>query len=298
MVALNAIKLLGLVTAASLLTAGSTTDDKNYREEVSKWRAAAEARLTAPEGWLSVDGLFWLSEGENSLGSDPASKAVLPADSAPAKVGILTRKDNKVFIKLFDGVVATIGDKQVTEQELRTDANGSPDKVKIGDAIFKIIARGTKLGVRLYNPNCKNRKEFTGRKWFEIDPAYRIEADFHPYDPPKQLMITTVLGDTAPVENPGYAEFKIGGKTYRLEAESAGDGLFFNIHDKTSGKTTYPASRFLDADKPVNGKVILDFNKAVSPPCAFTDYATCPLPPVSNRLSVEIRAGERYEHKD
>ncbi len=155
-----------------------------------------------------------------------------------------------------------------------------------------MIQRGQRIGIRLRDTNSKMRREFTGRKWYPLKPEFRLEAKWAPYNPPKPIKVPNILGDTNDDKSPGYAEFKLGGKTYRLEAVGVGPGLFFVFRDGTSGKETYGGGRFLDADKPEAGKVILDFNKATNPPCAFTPYATCPLPPRQNRLPVRIEAGE------
>jgi uncharacterized protein (DUF1684 family) len=130
--------------------------------------------------------------------------------------------------------------------------------------------------------------------WYEPSSKYALRAKFTAYNPPKEIRITNILGDTASVGSPGYVTFKIDGKEYRLDAESVGDGLFFNFKDLTNGKTTYGAGRFLNTDKPKDGMVLLDFNRATSPPCAYTAYATCPLAPRSNYLAVAIPVGEKY----
>jgi uncharacterized protein (DUF1684 family) len=163
-----------------------------------------------------------------------------------------------------------------------------------------VIERGGKYAIRLKDKNSKMRREFTGLKWYPVKPEYRITATFNPYEPPKQIPVPNILGQTESLPSPGYVTFTLKGKTVRLEPvlESPDDKeLFFIFRDGTSGDTTYPSGRFLYADMPVQGKVVLDFNKAYNPPCAFTPYATCPLPPPANRLKVNIEAGElNYGH--
>ncbi|MBI1757369.1 MAG: DUF1684 domain-containing protein [Fimbriimonas ginsengisoli] len=270
-------------------------DPNAYRAEMAKWRAEQEADLKKENGWLSVAGLFWLAEGDNTVGSGASCKIRLPG-SAPADVGVLSRNGEHVRLRVAAGVAVTVGGKPVTDQELKTDAKGSPDRVKVGDLTFTIIQRGARIGVRLFDPNSKARRGFTGLHWFPVDPALRIKAAFNAYAKPKMIPITNVLGDVRMAPSPGYVEFKVGGRKMRLIAETTDTGLFFNFQDRTSGKTTYPAGRFLDAPKPSGGFVAIDFNQATNPPCAFTSFATCPLPPAGNRLGVAIRAGELNYH--
>lgn len=276
-------------------TDAPNADGPAYRKRITEWRKEQEADLKKENGWLSVAGLFWLAEGENSLGTNSAAKVRLPAGSAPTDAGNLTLEKSHVTLHLAEGVKATCQGKPITTMEMRSDTSGMPDQVTIGALTLTVIQRGKRIGIRLYDNDSHARRKFTGQRWFPVEPAYRITAQFIPYDPPRKVAITNVLGDTQDMPNPGYVVFTIQGKRCRLEAQSAGDGLFFNFRDGTSGKTTYPAGRFLDAPKPVGGKVILDFNQAVNPPCAFTEFATCPLPPQANHLSVSIPAGEQHD---
>ncbi len=262
-----------------------------YRERISKWRASQEAALKADEGWLSVAGLTWLKEGVSSLGSDVSSLVRLPA-SVPARVGTLSLQNGQVTLSVADGVSASFKGKPVSTLAMKSD----DDRVTVGAVKFMVIRRGQRIGIRVFDNDSKGLKEFAGMKWYPVADNYRVVADFVPYNPPKKIAITNVLGDTRIADSPGYASFTLGGKKCRLDAEPAGAGLFFNFQDKTSGDTTYPAGRFLDAPGAKDGHVILDFNQAVNPPCAFTAFATCPLPPAGNRLDVAVKAGEKVHH--
>ncbi|MCC7229667.1 MAG: DUF1684 domain-containing protein [Fimbriimonadaceae bacterium] len=268
---------------------------KDYVQGESKWRREMEAALKADEGWLSVAGLYWLTRGVTTLGTSDKADIQLPKGSAPARVGRFDFHDGRVTL--------------IVEVPARVDLKGragtpiqnhvmvpDEDRVSIGSVTLMVIKRGDRTGVRLFNRNSNGLKEFKGMRWFPVDPTLRITAEFVPYNPPKTMMITNVLGDTRVADCPGYVQFTLNGKTCRLEAEPAGKGLFFNFKDKTTGNTTYPAGRFLDADGPKAGKVILDFNRAVNPPCAFTAFATCPMPPKGNTLPVAIDAGEKTQH--
>jgi uncharacterized protein (DUF1684 family) len=187
----------------------------------------------------------------------------------------------------------TFNGKPVSKTEMIPD---SLDVLAVGSLRLLLIQRGSRLGIRLKDNNSKARREFTHLSWYPIDESWKITAKFIPAPSATKMVFDSVIGEKETMDSPGYAEFERGGKTYRLQAASEGDMLFFVIRDQTSGKTTYPASRFLYTDPPRDGVVILDFNKAENPPCAFTNYATCPLPPPQNRLPLAITAGEqKYE---
>jgi hypothetical protein len=288
----------GLVVA--LLAAGLppvAAGDEAHRAGVRKWRADREARLTADGGWLTVAGLFWLPEGESRFGTDPAGDIVLPAGSAPEKAGSFVLKEGRVTVSLLPDAKATIGGRPVSGPSiLRPDVSGSPDVLEMGALSLHVIKRGERYGIRLKDRNAAARKSFTGLKWFEVEEDYRVEARWVPYAQPKPLKVPNVLGQSEPMPSPGYAEFALGGKALRLDAvleSPEAEELFVIFRDETSGEETYGAGRFLYADLPRDGKVVLDFNKAYNPPCAFTPYATCPLPPPQNRLPVRVEAGEK-----
>jgi uncharacterized protein (DUF1684 family) len=265
-----------ILFAASILLAAT---GPAYLDEATKWRAGYEASLKAPDGWLSVAGLFWLQQGNNVIGSDPQCDVVLPA-GGPKRAGVLQLNGSKVTFQ---------------NKRLQSDASPHPDVVKFGNVSLTIIERGGKTGVRLRDPNAPSRRDFTGCRWFFADPAWRIRAKWVPYPQPKKIAITNILGMTDREPSPGYAEFTVKGKTMRLEPVTEDGALFFIFKDATSGKSTYAAGRFLDAEfpKPASGEVELDFNKAYNPPCAFTSFATCPLPPRQNVLTAAIQAGEK-----
>jgi uncharacterized protein len=264
---------------------------------IDEFRVKRAEALMSKKGWLSVAGLFWLENGGNSFGSSSTCKVVFPGGSAPLRAGTLTKDGEKISVAFEADVSASLNGVASNGGALISDTDAtstiSQSTVEVGDVFFTIIRRGQRVGVRLYHANNPVRKVFNGLKWFEPNETWKVEADFHPYPKPKKLSILNVIGDVNEVENPGYVTFKVGRKKIRLEAEAAGDGLFFNFKDLSNGKTTYGAGRFLSTGAPVNGKVTLDFNYAVNPPCAYTAFATCPLPPKSNYLTIEIPAGEK-----
>jgi len=282
-----------LLVLAAVLMAAETVPDA-YRAEVETWREQREARLKSDTGWLTVAGLFWLKQGPNRFGSDPANDIVLPP-SAPAVGGVFELQGDKTLVKVQSGATVTSAGEAITEMEMKSDRTGNPTLLALGDLSMFVIERGGKFAIRLKDKDSRMRKEFTGLKWYPVKPAFRITASFKEYDPPKQIQVPNVLGTTDKLPSPGFVTFKLNGKKVRLDPvleDPDAKELFFIFKDGTSAGTTYPAGRFLYAELPVEGKVVLDFNRAYNPPCAFTPYATCPLPPAQNRLDVAIEAGE------
>lgn len=290
-----------MIALAALLAYSTTLQDKpqlSYKETQEQWRAEYAKSMERPMGWLSVAGLFWLKDGPNAIGADPSDPVVLPAYVSPAQAGTMTLHDGKVTLSPLPGVTMQLNAQPLTaDAELKSDADGKADLVTMGEVNFKIIKRGDRMAVRLYDPHCKGRMEHQGFHWYPVNEKMKVEAQFVPYDPPKSVLIKDIIGNTTPVDVPGYLVFKIGNTECRLDAQDEGDTYFLNFTDKTTGKTTYGAGRFLDIDKPVDGKAIIDFNQAYNPPCAYTAFATCPLPPAQNRMKVEIKAGEKDYHK-
>jgi uncharacterized protein (DUF1684 family) len=259
----------------------------SYTDQATKWRDAYEESLKAPDGWLSVAGLFWLHPGANVIGSDPQSVVVLPA-SAPKRAGVLRFDAGKVIFENASG----------EKTLMKSDATKQLDVTRIGDLTFTIIERGGKTGVRLRDPHAETLRNFAGCVWFPASEAWRLKARWVAYPEPKMIRITNVLGMTDEQPSPGYAEFASNGKKLRLEPVTEDGQLFFIFKDATSGKTTYGAGRFLYAPMPKGEEVTLDFNQSQNPPCAYTAYATCPLPPKQNWLAVAIEAGEKnYGHR-
>ena len=267
-----------------------------YRAEVEKWRAEQEAELRADDGWLTLAGLFWLKEGSNSIGSDATGDVVLPEGSAPARLGVMELHDGRVTLRLTGDASVTLNDKPVTTAALQSDEHQKPDVLRLGPLSFYVIKRGARVGVRVKDLNSRSRREFTGRRWYPVSEQYRVTATFVAYDKPREMEIINKLGDQIKMMSPGYVRFRLNGNAYRFDALDEEGKLFFVFADRTNGRTTYGAGRFLYADAAKGGKVVLDFNKAINPPCAFTPFATCPLPPRQNRLTIRIEAGELSAH--
>jgi uncharacterized protein len=263
-----------------------------YSVSVESWRKERESRLKAPDGWLALAGLFWLKEGENRVGSDPSYEIVLPDARAPQRVGVFDFHKGNTTFRVASGAHVSVNGKGVLTAELKPDTSGKPDLLQIGDFTMLVIQRGPRYAIRLRDLHSKAREEFTKLRWYPVRPQYRIVAKFVSYDQPKTIAVPNILGQVDNEPSPGYATFQLMGHGYRLDPVLEDGQLFFIFRDLTSGKTTYGAGRFLYADLPKEGKIVLDFNKAYNPPCAFTPYATCPLPPKQNRLPVKIEAGE------
>jgi uncharacterized protein (DUF1684 family) len=288
---------LWIAALALLLPAAKTG---SYVSEVEKWRQQREERLKAEDGWLTLTGLYWLRPGENKVGSDPSSGVLLPAGKAPAKVAVISLSNGKATLKVENGVPLLVNGKPVKQTELKSDAGGaSPDMMTIGDLRFYIIHRSGKDAIRLKDKNSEYRVGFQGLKWYPVSEKWKITAKWVAYPTPRKRLIDTMIGEKEEELAPGYAEFKVNGAEYKLEPTTEDGELFFVFRDKTAGKTTYPAARFLKAAMPANGTVVLDFNKAYNPPCVFTPYATCPLPLPQNRLPFALEAGElMYKSKE
>jgi uncharacterized protein len=284
-----------LVTFPLLLLQASFT---SYQQEIEQWRHRYEAALRADDGWLTLAGLFWLKEGENTIGTDRKNSFVLPKGSAPILAGSFEFHDSTTSFQPAVGANFTLNGQPLGSRvTLKPDSSGSPDVLRLNDLTMFVIQRGNRFGIRLKDKNSATRKAFAGLRYFPVQAPYRVKARFIAYDSPKNIAVPNILGDTEEEPSPGYLEFTLDGQKCRLDPVSEGDQLFLIFRDLTSGKETYPSGRFLHTGLPKNGEVVLDFNKAVNPPCAFTPFATCPLPPKRNHLPVRIEAGElRYGH--
>ena len=282
-------KFLPIIAAIFLLAIAAKANDPTYHSQVEKWRRTYEASLKSDDGWLTITGLFWLHEGENKFGSDPLNDIVLTEPNVPAELGSFNMHEGKIEVRINAGVQIKLKGQAVQSAAILPD---SDDRLAMGDLSLQVHKSGDRYAVRLKNKNSKLRKNFAGLTWYPIDEHYRVEAKFVPYNPPHDLEIQNQAGDTLKIPSPGYAEFTLAGEQYRLEAIAQASGLNFIFRDLTSGKETYPAARFLDTPMPKDGQLILDFNEAYNPPCAYNPYTTCPLPTPENRLRIRIAAGE------
>lgn len=298
--------VIGVAMILSPVAVSAAPDESAWQTELVSWRAKRAANLQAPEGWLSLIGLDWLQGGDNSFGSDAGNRIQIAAKTQ-AHIGVVRLEKGALrllppaggFPKglLVDGHPAQ-------EQALVSDDADQPSKLTIGSITIIVIHRDDRFALRIKDPQAPTRVGFHGLRWYPPNAAYRVRARWIPYNPPKVLDIPTVLGTTTHLPAPGAAEFAIDGQTVRLEPvleDPKSTELFFIMRDATSKTTTYGAGRFLYTNLPDHGvtqpgEVWLDFNRLVNPPCAFTAYATCPLPPPQNRLTIAIPAGEQRYH--
>jgi len=275
----------------------TASDESAYKKEIEKWQSDRVATLKKQDGWLSLIGLYWLKEGENKFGSGAANAIRLPRDRAPLVAGALWLENGQVRMTAHPAVQITASGTPVTALALKDDTeNGGPTVLKFGTLLLNVIKRGDRVGVRVKDTDSRTRREFKGLEYYPINPKWRVEARFEPYQPQKIIPITNVLSMTDDEISPGALVFEVDGTAYRVDPilEKGETDLFVIIADGTTGKESYGAGRYLYVSPPDNsGKVVIDFNKAYSPPCAFTNYATCPLPPPQNHLPFRIEAGEK-----
>lgn len=289
---LTAVMLLALAVLA-LVASSPKQPDAAYVQSFEKWKAEQTADLK--ENWLPLAGLFWLKPGANAFGSDASNPIVFP--KGPAHAGDFDLRGTEVTLKLLPEVKATIDGKAVTTSKLDPDTSEHPSNVDMGTLRFLVIVRGERVGIRLRDRDGAGAQNLKGMMFYPLDTTYLVNATWIPSDGKKTLEVPNVLGDVSALATPGTATFTVNGVALKLTALS-GDvkkGLFFVFNDLTLKKDTYPGGRFLDTGPVVDGHVILDFNRAYNPPCAVTPYATCPLAPKENRLTVEIPAGEKFD---
>ena len=293
--------LLASIVFALLLCVGcrkSAVDPAQYRQEIEDWRKQRLTRLTGEDGWLTLIGLFWLKEGENGVGCDPANTITLPSGKAPEFVGSIWLEQGKPRFRSKPGSGVKHNDTVVTSLALLSDEDAAgPTILRLGPVSFYVIKRGDQYAVRVKDNNSEARLNFRALDYFPINPSWRVKARFEPYVPPKILEIPSQVGTVEKDSCPGALVFEIEGKTYRLDPviEKGSEGQFFiMLADETNGKETYAVGRQLYTALPdSNNEVIIDFNKAYNWPCVFTDYATCPIPPPQNHLPIRVDAGEK-----
>jgi uncharacterized protein (DUF1684 family) len=267
-----------------------------YEKEIEKWKAGRLTSLQSETGWLTLIGLFWLEPGQNQFGSDPKNQIVITSQQVPKFAGSFWLNQDSVLFESIPGVNITSDGKKVETMQLHSDAEENPTVLNLVSLNFYLIKRMGRFGIRVKDTSSPARKEFAGLQYFPLNPSWNIHAKFEKYTPPKKIPIVNVLGMTDEMESPGAIVFEHAGAQYRLDAilEKGDDELFMIFSDTTSGKETYGAGRYLYIPMPdAQGSVFIDFNKAYNPPCAFTSYATCPLPPPQNKLKLRIDAGEK-----
>lgn len=295
-----ALLLTVLLAAAAFAAAPENPADATFAQENADWRAWRLERLTSETGWVSLIGLHWLKPGDNTFGSAADAALALPADRSPAKLGVLRLDDGKVTLVPEPGSGLLVdGEPAAGTVTVGTDADEETTRLKLGSLDMYVIHRGDRFGLRVRDAEAKLRREFPGLDYFPANPAYRVVARFVPNPPGTTVRTANVLGMIDDTPSPGRLEFELLGATHSLTAlDDTGDGrLFLIVGDQTNGYDTYGAGRYLYADEPKDGVTVVDFNRLYNPPCAFTPYSTCTLPPKENKLPLRIEAGEKkFDH--
>ena len=289
-------KLLTLLGATLLATSALGTDLQSERAGIEKWRTERVQELTSDTGWLTLVGLFWLDPGSSTFGRASSNSIVLDHPNLADTAGTFVLDGDKVTFTAKPGSGITHGGEPVSTIDMVSDAKESPTVVSSGPLRFFIIERAGKFAVRVRDIASARRRGFRGLQYFQISTDWVVEARFEPYEPHRAIRIVNILGMEEDMDSPGALVFTRNGQEIRLDAVLDGAGatdLFILFADGTSGRDTYGAGRFLHVPFAINGKTTVDFNQAYNPPCAFNHFATCPLPPFQNRLTLKVTAGEK-----
>jgi uncharacterized protein (DUF1684 family) len=288
------LSLLALTLVATVAAAQGTYDVA----ALNAFHAERQKILLADDGWFTVAGLHFLNPGENKFGSDPLNDIVLAYPDVPKQAGTITMNGTNVTIKAADGQTLTYNGKPAKEGVLHlAEGTKAADTIAYKTTTFFLHYSGPRLAIRVRDMNAPLRKNFSGFKWYPANPAVKVVGQFTPLATPKTVQAPNILGDLEPFSVAGTVAVTIGGKAANMEAWKSGNQLWFVFRDLTSADTTYPSARFLYTDMPgPDGKLVMDFNRARNPPCAYNQWTTCPLPPSANKLAVRIEAGEKRKH--
>jgi uncharacterized protein (DUF1684 family) len=266
----------------------------SYQEEIKSWRQNLDDSLIKEDSWLALAGLFWLDEGDNRFGTASDNDFVLDVSSGPEKMGTFILKQGEVFLKAADNLEFVIDGRIKVDSLLKADSSGSPTAIKYRHLTFMLLEREDGMAIRLWDNQRPEQLNFPGRSWMPIDENRKVHGIYQSYQEEKDIVFSRKNGADFCMKVQGEVKFELDGDDYSFVAfEQEGGSLFTLFYDQSSGNETYSAGRYLIIDPPDDGKVIVDFNRAYNPPCAFTDYATCPLPPAQNRIDGVILAGER-----
>lgn len=275
--------------------------DSAATETLDAWRSARLAALTSNSGYLTLVGLYWLEQPRSSFGRARSNGFALDHPAMPRRLGRFERDGTTVRFVAARPDTVFAGGTAVARIEMRSDRSGPPTILRHGPLEFFVIERSGQLGVRVRDLDSPRRRNFPGIEHFDTSESWRLEARFEPYEPVRQIPIMNILGMEDDMASPGAIVFEKDGREWRLDTideDPSSTMLFVMFADATSGRTSYGAGRFLYVDRPRNGRVMVDFNRAHNPPCAFNDFATCPLPPPQNRLDLAVSAGERKPPTD
>ena len=290
------ITIIAILASLFNCQSGPGSETGSYLKEHRQWQEKRISNLTSESGWLNLAGLFWLGEGLNTIGSDKSNTIIFPG-SAPPFIGSLQLEGEQIFFVSHEDCQVFVGDggEAVTKIEMMVDRTGNPTLLKTGSYGWFIIQRGERYAIRLRDYKHPDLEAFHGIESFPADPDWRVQAEFIEFSEPMTLSIPNVLGTMDEGVCPGALEFTLDGETHHLFPTETGSVFFVIFADQTSGAETYGAGRFLSVEKPdAEGRLHIDFNRAYNPPCAYTEFATCPLPPSENILKTRITAGEMF----
>ena len=270
-------------------------NQKNYRQTILQWQKERDETIRRENGWLSLVGLFWLKLGKNQFGSDSKNEIQLP-ERTPANVGSFEYDGKSVTLRTKSGERVKVNGKLTDFAVLQPDISEEPSFITLEDLRLVVIQRGNKLGIRMWDNQREERRSFPARSWFEIDEQFRVPASYTAYENPKMAYFPDLSGEKSEFPVEGFLSFDFEGKSYKLDINKEEDGtLFVRFWDPTSKDETYPTGRYLIADEDEVHELFVDFNKAYSPPCAFTDFATCVFAPEQNHLDFKVTAGETFQ---
>lgn len=268
--------------------------NEEYINSINKWRQEVDANLRRENGWLALAGLFWLRKGTNVIGSDPESDILLPS-RAPARIGALEFDGNNVTLNVETNLPVEVNGVETRSALLDADQEDMPSFITFDEMRMVVVRRSRGVGIRLWDNTRDERRLFPPRQWYPVKEEMRVPATFTRYETPRIVKMPDILGALLDEPMQGFVTFELGGQKYELMVEELPDHrLFLQFMDLTNGKSTYPSGRYHYTDAHENGRLFVDFNKAYSPPCAFTEYATCTFPPQENHLKAAIEAGEIY----
>jgi len=268
--------------------------NEGYEKSILNWRQEVENNLRRENGWLALAGLFWLRKGTNLIGSDPTSDILLPK-RAPARLGTFEFDGDHVNLNVEIDLPIELNGVITKNAKLDTDQENIPSFISFDDMRMVVVRRSKGVGIRLWDNTREDRRTFPPRKWYPVKEAWRVPATYTRFPTPKIVKMPDILGAILDEPMQGYVTFEISGNQYELVVEELPDHrLFIQFMDESNGNPTYPSGRYHYTDALDGKKVFIDFNKAYSPPCAFTEYATCTFPPQENHLKVRIEAGEIF----
>jgi len=266
----------------------------SYQEEIQEWQQSLDANLRKENSWLALAGLFWLDEGKNTFGASDENDIVFPDAGIPLQIGVFNVDGDTVTLKVTADTPIDVDGVPAKEALLRPDISGEPTQLKLSSLTFILIQREDGFGIRLWDAKNPTRDSFPGRQWFPIDKNFRIEGSYQRYADGQLASFERKNGAAFEARLEGEVRFSINGEAHALAAfEDENGELFIMFRDATNGSESYGSGRYLSVDAPQDGVAIIDFNRAVNPPCAFTPYATCPLPPAQNNLPIRIPVGEK-----